>query len=187
MTDEGPVVAFRDRSPREVRDIHVTRLEGGTWTQPRPLHVDGWQIEACPVNGPALAARGRNVAAAWFAVTDEEGHAYAAFSTDAGRTWGDPIRLDDAVAMGHVDVEWMEDGAAVASWVEFVNQRAQIRVRRVEPSGRRSVAHLIAGTGAGSVAGYPRLAAANGELILAWTETSGGGVSSQQVKAAIVR
>lgn len=187
MTDDGPVVAFRDRSPREVRDIHVTRLEAGKWTPPRPLHVDGWQIEACPVNGPALAARGRTVAAAWFAVTDDEGHAYAAFSSDAGRTWGDPVRLDDAVAMGHVDVELLEDGAAVASWVEFVNQRAQIRIRRIEPSGRRSVAHTIAGTGDGSVAGYPRLVTQDGELVLAWTETTAGGIQSQQVKAAVVQ
>ena len=41
------------------RDINVTRLEQGKWTPERPLHVDGWQIDACPVNGPALAAGGR--------------------------------------------------------------------------------------------------------------------------------
>ena len=187
MTDEGPVVAFRDRSPREVRDINVTRLEGGKWTQPRPLHVDGWQIEACPVNGPALSARGRAVAAAWFAVTDEEGHAYAAFSTDAGRSWGDPIRLDDAVAMGHVDVELLDDGSAMASWVEYVNQRARLRVRRVEPSGRRSEALTLAGTGEGFVAGYPRIAHHDGGLVVAWPETTGDGIRSQQIKAAIVR
>jgi hypothetical protein len=187
MSDEGPIVAFRDRSPREVRDIHVTRLEGGKWTQPRPLHVDGWQIEACPVNGPALTARGRTVAAAWFSVTEEEGHSYAAFSTDGGRNWGTPVRLDDAVSLGHVDIELLDDGAAVASWVEFVNQRAQLRVRRVEPSGRRSTAHVVAGTGKGFVAGYPRLARQGGELLVAWSETTEDGVSSQQVKAARVR
>jgi hypothetical protein len=187
MTDEGPVVAFRDRSPREVRDIHVTRVENGKWTQPRPLHVDGWQIEACPVNGPALTARGRTVAAAWFAASEEEGHAYAAFSTDAGRNWGDPVRLDDAVSLGHVDIELLDDGVAVASWVEFANQRAQLRVRRIEPSGVRSVAHVVAGTGEGYVAGYPRLARHGDELIVAWTESSADGVGSQQIKAAAVR
>jgi hypothetical protein len=187
MTDEGPVVAFRDRSPREVRDIHVTRLADGKWTQPRPLHVDGWLIEACPVNGPALTARGRAVAAAWFAASEEEGHAYAAFSSDAGRTWSDPIRLDDAVALGHVDIELLDDGAAVASWVEFVNQRAQLRVRRIEASGGRSAAHIVAGTGDGYVAGYPRLARHGDELMLAWTESTADAVSGQQVKAARVR
>lgn len=187
MTDNGPIVAFRDRSPREVRDINVTRLENGKWTQPRPLHVDGWQIDACPVNGPALSARGSAVAAAWFAVTDEEGHAYAAFSTDAGRSWGEPIRLDDAVAMGHVDIELLDDGAAVASWVEYVNQRARLRVRRVEPSGQRSEALTLAGTGEGYVAGYPRLVQQGGEVIVAWPETTQDGVRSQQIRAAVIR
>ena len=187
MTDEGPVVAFRDRSPREVRDIHVTRLEGGKWTQPRPLHVDGWLIEACPVNGPALTARGRMVAAAWFAASEQEGHAYAAFSADAGRTWSDPIRLDDAVSLGHVDIELMDDGVALASWVEFVNQRAQLRVRRIEASGARSAAHIVAGTGDGYVAGYPRLARHGDEVMLTWTESTADQVSGQQVKAARVR
>jgi hypothetical protein len=186
MTDDGPVVAFRDRSPREVRDINVTRLEQGSWTQPRPLHVDGWQIDACPVNGPALSARGRTVAAAWFASTGDEGHAYAAFSADAGRSWTEPVQLDDAVALGHVDIELLDDGSAVASWVEFANRRAQLRIRRVRPSGERSAAVAVAGGGDGFVAGYPRLARHAKELLLAWTETTQDGVSSQQVKVSRV-
>ena len=187
MTDEGPVVAFRDRSPREVRDISVTRLEEGKWTQARPLHVDGWQIDACPVNGPALSAGGRQVAAAWFAAPKDEGHAYAAFSADAGRTWGEPIRLDDAVSLGHVDIEVLEDGSAIASWVEFVNQRAQLRLRQVKPSRERSVPIVVAGTGEGFVSGYPRLARNGNEIVVAWSETTSAGVSSQQVKAAVAR
>jgi hypothetical protein len=187
VTDDGPVVAFRDRSPREIRDISVTRLEQGKWTQARPLHVDGWQLDACPVNGPALSARGRLVAAAWFAATADEGHAYAAFSTDAGRTWGEPVRVDDAVSLGHVDVELLDDGSAVASWVEFANKRAQLRIRRVKSSGERSIPIVIAGTGEGYVSGYPRLARHGGEIVVAWSETTADGVRSQQVKAAVAR
>lgn len=187
VTDEGALVAFRDRSPREIRDINVSRLEQGTWTQPRPLHVDGWQIEACPVNGPALSARGRAVAAAWFSAPDEMGHAFAAFSADGGRTWSEPIRLDDGVSLGHVDIEMLEDGSAVASWVEFTNQRAQFRIRQVYPSGARSTPAVVAGSGEGYVSGYPRLARHGNELVLAWTESSSDGISSQQVKAAVAR
>jgi hypothetical protein len=186
MTPEGPVVAFRDRSPREVRDINVSRLAAGAWSQPRPLHVDGWQIEACPVNGPALSARGSTIAAAWFAAPGDEGHAFAAFSSDAGRTWSDPIRLDDGTSLGHVDVELLDDGSAVASWVEFADQRAQLRIRTVKPSAERSVAVTLAGTGEGYVTGYPRLARQGDELLLAWIESTASR-GSQQVKAAVVR
>jgi hypothetical protein len=187
VTDEGPVVAFRDRSPREVRDIHVARLEGGAWTQPRPLHVDGWQIDACPVNGPALSARGRVVAAAWFALKDEKGHAFVAFSEDAGRSWSTPIRLDDDVSLGHVDIELLEDGSAVASWTEFSEQRSQLRIRRVTPSGARSKAIVVAGGGEGSLSGYSRLARQGQELVLAWTESANDESAGQQVRAAVAR
>ena len=186
VTDDGPVVAFRDRSPREVRDINVARLEGGQWTQPRPLHVDGWQIDACPVNGPALSARGRNVAAAWFAAPGDEGRAFAAFSSDSGRSWSEPIRLDDGASLGHVDIEMLDDGSAIASWVEFTTQRAQLRLRRVQPSGGRSTPIVLAGTGEGYVSGYPRLARQGNEVVVAWTESDQTGRMSQRVRAAAV-
>ena len=185
-TDDGAVVAFRDRSPREIRDINVSRLEQGAWTPERPLHVDGWEIEACPVNGPALSARGRRVAAAWFTVKNDTGQAFAAFSADGGRTWGEPIRLDDGVAMGQVDVEMLEDGSAVATWVEFADQHSQFRLRHVTASGARSASIIVAGQGSGRVSGYPRIAQQGNELVLAWTEGAGDG-GDTQLKGAVAR
>ena len=185
-TDDGPIVAFRDRSAKEIRDIAVSRLENGTWTSERPLHVDNWEVDACPVNGPALSARGRNVAAAWFTAKNDNGQAFAAFSTDAGRTWGEPIRLDDGVSLGHVDVEMLDDGSAVATWVEFADQHSQIRLRRVTTAGERSAAITVAGQGSTRVSGYPRVAKQGDELVLAWTEGAGDG-GDTQIKAAIAR
>ena len=66
MTARGPLLAYRDRGDDEVRDIAVTRLENGGWTAPKPVHADGWKIDACPVAGPALAAAGDTVAVAWY-------------------------------------------------------------------------------------------------------------------------
>jgi hypothetical protein len=137
VTSEGPIAAFRNRTDDEIRDIYVARLENGKWTEPKAVHDDGWKINACPVNGPMLSARGREVAIAWFTGKDEQGRAFVAFSHDTGRTFGPPIRLDDAGAQGRVDVELAADGSAVASWIEFADQPSQFRVRRVEPSGKR--------------------------------------------------
>src|SRR5262245_2059309 len=61
-TADGIVAAYRDRSEQDVRDIYVTRLVGGAWTKPAAVHDDGWRIDACPVNGPSLAANARQVA-----------------------------------------------------------------------------------------------------------------------------
>ena len=59
LAADGPVAAYRNRSAGEIRDIYVTRLAAGRWTMPVPVHRDNFKIEGCPVNGPAVAARGR--------------------------------------------------------------------------------------------------------------------------------
>src|SRR5919197_741880 len=76
ITSEGVLAAYRNRSDDEVRDIYVSRLVQGRWSEPSVVHADNWRIPACPINGPALAANGRNVAIVWYTVKQDEGHAY---------------------------------------------------------------------------------------------------------------
>ncbi len=185
VTDDGVLAAFRDRTPREIRDINVTRLEEAGWSPERPVHVDGWQIEACPVNGPALSARGRQVAAAWFTAANEQGQALAAFSADAGRTWGEAVRLDDGLARGQVDVELLADGSAVATWVELADERSRLRLRHIDPSGARSAVIDVAGDG-GRVSGIPRIILAGSELLVVWTQSTADG-DGEQINGAIAR
>jgi hypothetical protein len=188
VTPDGVLTAFRDRSEKEIRDIAVSRLESGAWSSPQVVHADNWEVFVCPVNGPALSARGRNVAAAWFTVKGDQGQAYAAFSQDAGRTWTAPVRLDEQQSVGHVDIELLDDGAAVATWVEFANQRQQFMMRRVDASGGTSAPIVIAGTGNGRVTGYPRLARHGDELVFVWTESVESGESgATEIKGAVAR
>jgi hypothetical protein len=182
-TADGVLVGFRDRSDKDIRDIRVTRLAGGKWQEGPLVHEDGWEIHACPVNGPSLSASGMQVAAAWFTAKGDQGHAYAAFSTDAGHTWGAPIRLDDATSTGKVDVKLLEDGSAVASWIEFANQSTALKLRRIDPSGMRSAAVTVA-TRPGS---FPRLARVGNDLLVAWTEGGGAPGTVQALKTAVAR
>jgi hypothetical protein len=184
VTADGVLTAFRGRDAKDIRDIHVSRLENGTWTSAVPVHVDNWEIFACPVNGAMLSASGRNVAVAWFTVKNDQGQSYAAFSSDAGRSWGMPIRLDDRGSLGRVDVEMLEDGSAVAVWIEFADQRSQIRLRRIDPSGARSPAITVAALADGRASGYPRVARHDNELVFAWTESIGEGAQSVKMAAA---
>jgi hypothetical protein len=184
VTADGPIVAYRNRSEDEVRDIVVSRLENGKWSEPRAVHDDGWKIAACPVNGPMLSARGRDVAIAWFTAKDGQGRAFVAFSNDAGRTFGAPILLDDGESLGRVDVELLPDGAAVASWIEFADQRAQFRVRRLDRAGTRSPSVTVSSIVGGRASGYPRIAVHRQELVFAWIEAGDG---RSQVQTAVSR
>ena len=186
VTSEGVIAAFRDRSPTEIRDIYTSRLVNGKWSEPAAVHADGWNIAACPVNGPALSAIGRNVAASWFTVKADQGQAYLAFSADAGRSYGAPIRVDDGGSLGRVDVELVPDGgAAIATWIEFAGQRAQLRARRIDRAGTRSAPVTISSLASSRASGYPRMALNGRELVFAWTESGAGG--ALQVKTASAR
>ena len=168
MTADGPIVAFRDRSETEIRDIHVSRFENGRWTESKAVHADNWQISSCPVTGPMLSARGRDVAIAWFSGHDKQNRAFVAFSKDAGRTFGAPIRLDDAGTFGRVDIELLSDGSALASWIEIAGEQAEFRVRRVAQTGGRSAPVTVARVESSRASGYPRMAVHGDEVVFAW-------------------
>ena len=186
MTADGPIAAYRNRTDDEVRDIYVTRYEKGAWTTGKPVHDDGWLIHACPVNGPSISAHGSEVAVAWFVAKNDQGQAFAAFSKDAGRTWGQPIRLDDGSSLGKVDIEMLDDGSAVAAWMEFANQRSTFRARRIEASGAKSAPVTIAGApGSGRAGGVPRMARSGNELVFVWVDTpENGGIGGVKTASA---
>jgi hypothetical protein len=184
VTSEGIITAFRNRSDEEIRDNYVARFVNGKWSTPQPVFNDNWKIAACPVNGPSLAASGNLVAMSWFTVKNEQGQAYAAFSQDAGKTFAAPIRVDDGGSLGRVDLEMLPDGSALATWIEFADQRAQFRARRIERNGTRSAPVTIAGIAGSRASGYPRAAIANGEVIFAWTEPADGGGLQVRTAAA---
>jgi len=187
VTSDGVLTAFRDRSDKEIRDIAVSRLENGKWTEPTRVHDDNWEVFACPVNGPVVSARGRDAVVAWFTAKDDNGQAWAAFSNDAGRTWGQPIRLDDGTSLGRVGVDLLDDGSAVASWVEYADKRGQFKLRRIQPSGDRSGAVAVSTPSARLAMDSPRIARHGKELVFAWTEIAGTGESDTafQVHTAV--
>jgi hypothetical protein len=177
-TSEGIIVAFRNRTADEVRNIYVSRFVAGHWSTPIVVHDDAWRINACPINGPAVSANGREVAAAWFNGKDDEGRAFVAFSHDAGRTFGSAIRVDDASSLGRLGVQMLTDGSAAVTYIEFANNHSQFRVRTVSPAGARSAPVTIAET---SGSRYPRVARYRNELLFSWTDSGKG---SSQVRTA---
>jgi hypothetical protein len=118
-----------------------------------------------PVNGPMLSARGRDAVVAWFTSKNDVRQAYAAFSSDAGRSWGNPIRLDDGGSLRRVGVVLLDDGSAVASWVEVIDKHAQFRIRRLDRSGARSPAATVADVPMSVTSPYPRMVRFGDELV----------------------
>jgi hypothetical protein len=168
VTPRGPVVAYRGRSAEEVRDIHIARRVDGAWSTAK-LHDDGWRIPGCPVNGPALAASGDRVAAAWFTAADDAPRVLAALSADAGATFTGPIQISAGDPLGRVAVAMLNDDAAAVSWLEREGEGAAILVR-VAGDGELGPSIRVAATSTARASGFPRMVRTRDRLVLAWTE-----------------
>jgi hypothetical protein len=169
MTSVGPVVVYRDRSDEEVRDISIVRLRRGKWSAPQTIHRDNWRINGCPVNGPAIAASGKQVAVAWFTAVNDTPRVRLAFSNDAGETFGAPVTIDDGNPAGRVDVLLLKDGSALVCWLEKLPDGGAVRVRRVRPDGKKETALTVAPSGTARSNGFPQMARSADSIIFAWT------------------
>jgi hypothetical protein len=166
----GPIVVYRDRSDGEIRDIALVRMVNGRWTEPAIVHDDNWHVEGCPVNGPAIAARGDTAVVAWFTGAQDTARVRVAWSFDGGATFAAPVRIDGGSPVGRVDVELLADGAAAVTWLERVPpETGEVRLRRVTAAGALGDVHTLATTSAARPSGFPKLARQGSNLIAAWT------------------
>ena len=170
VTSAGPIVVYRDRSQTEVRDIYIVRRVNGAWTKPQAVFADNWQVNGCPVNGPAVAAAGASVAVAWFTGASDASHVKIAFSEDAGATFSQPIQVDDGESIGRVDTVLLSDGSALVCWLSGNVDGGAIKVRRITPKGSLGPVAEIARTDISRSSGFPRMARFGDEVHFAWTE-----------------
>lgn len=183
VASSGPVVVYRDRSEANIRDIAIVRRVNGSWTTPALVHNDGWFLEGCPVNGPAIDASGESVVVAWYTGARDTARVNVAFSTDGGATFTPPIRVDEGTPAGRVDLVRLSDSEVAVSWLERVGDaEARVLVRHVNSSGSLAAPVTVASTKAERASGFPRMVLRGDELIAAWTEP---GTESQVRMSAI--
>ena len=151
--DGSVLVAYRGRTPDEIRDIRMARFDGKKWETPRPLGTDRWKISACPVNGPQLAHIGGQTGVVWFTAADGDPRVLASFSTDAGGSFVAPLRLDEIKPSGRVATALLRNGSLLATWVDA---DGAIRLRRVNPDFAAGDAFVISAAGNARARGFPR-------------------------------
>ena len=165
-----PVAVYRDRGGDGTRDISIVRLEGGQWSTPAPVARDGWKIDACPVNGPAVDANENTVVVAWFTGADGA-RVRLAWSRDGGRSFAPPIDVDRGRVTGRVDVVLLGDGRAVVTWLRGNDETAALLARPYTADGPAGRAVEITRADASRAGGFPQVARAGDGLLFAWTES----------------
>jgi len=168
-TSKGLVIAYRARTPQDIRDIAVIRLENGQWSKPKVVHADNWNINACPTNAAAIAAHDNQLAIAWWTGAGDTPHAEVVFSADGGATFGKAVTVSTGHAFGYTSVALTEDGSAIVSWLQRsgADGPTQVLARQVSAAGVPQPVVEVA-KGGQSALGYPRLIHSGGETLIAW-------------------
>ncbi len=178
ITDNGPVVVYRDRSDEEVRDMSIVRRVNGEWTEPKTIFADNWKVAGCPVNGPRADAVGNSLTVAWFGLVREEAQVKVIFSNNGGETFDDPIQIDEGKAIGRVDVVMLDKDNAMVSWMEGTDIKA-VQVNRY---GSKGTPIVVATSSESRSSGFPQMTKSGNKLIFAWTDDA-----EKQVKVASVK
>lgn len=171
-TAKGILTAYRDHTSKDIRDIAVMRFEGGKWTASKILYADKWEINACPVNAAAAAAKDHRVAVAWYTEADDKPRVQLSFSSDAGATFTKPVQTSVGDTTGYASVALEEDGGAIVSWLEEGDKDTSVAVRYVSASGVLGPVSKIA-QGDRQKLGYPKLVHAGAETWIAWGDPAG--------------
>lgn len=182
LTDKGFIVAYRDRSEDEIRDISIVRQVNQEWTEPATVFADNWKIAGCPVNGPAIKAKGKFVAVAWYSMPQEKATIKIAFSDDSGATFQAPIQIDKGNPLGRIAIELISDNTALVTWMENTEELAEIRAIKVTPKGKVGDDFLITKTDAARDSGFPVMAKTGNQIVFAWTHVE----EATTVKTAIL-
>jgi hypothetical protein len=176
MTARGPLLVYRDRNHDEIRDIAVTRGTGAAWTPPHLVHADGWKMPACPVNGPAIAARGNDAVVAWYTAPGDKPMLRIAHSIDAGDTFSAPLTVDEgAEVQGRVDTA-LDSRSAWVLWIreEAGGQSLQLARYARDLSGAPERNEVGKIEGRGRATGFPQLTLGGDVAHVVWTDIVDG-------------
>lgn len=170
ITSDGAIAAYRNRTDEEIRDIYVSRYRNGSWSQGVPVASDNWNIGACPVNGPRIAAAGSKVAVAWYTGAGNTPAVKAAFSDDGGSSFGEAITLSSDKALGRVDIAIDESGHTYISWMDREGDQAFLKVKRFNEDGTAGSDYTITEMSSSRRSGFPQMELHGNQLVFAWTD-----------------
>jgi hypothetical protein len=173
--DGALYVAWRHIYPPNLRDIAIARSADGGRTFAAPVRVseDGWAIDGCPDDGPAIGVDAKGALhVVWpTRVSDSGKGVFYTRSTDGGRSFAPRVRVDQtAGGAAHPQLAVAGDRVVVA-WDETTAAGRRVVLREVAaaseawPPRLGETAVLSAGP-----ASYPAVAATETATVAAWTE-----------------
>jgi hypothetical protein len=183
------LAAWRHVYPGNLRDMAftVSRNAGRSFAPPARVSEDGWAINGCPDDGPAIAVDAQDTAhLVWPTVIDgakPEGALFYA-STRDGATFTPRVRIPTlgGPKPSHPQIVIDRNGRTFVAWDESVDGSRVAAVRQLTVRPNRIPAFGDIVRLSSSAAGlYPVLAATDQGLVAVWT--AGGNPSRIETRA----
>lgn len=173
-TEKGLLIAYRDRSDAEIRDIALLAMDKELNISSQVPNPDHWKISGCPVNGPALISRNHSIVYAWYSAPDNLAHCKLSISTDDGFSFSNAIRFDEGRALGRLDLCWLDGNDGLISWMEKNDdQTANLSIKRFNLDGSLSKVKWTVKIPAHRLSGFPKIDYFQEQVFLTWTDTTG--------------
>lgn len=170
--------AWRHVYPGNLRDIAfaVSRDSGRSFSAPARVSEDGWRIDGCPDDGPAMVVDAGGVAhIAWPSVVQGAKTRGAIFyaSTRDGVTFTPRVEVPSlgSVKPSHAQIAIDAEGRMAVAWDEHLDGRrvTAVRALRRDAEGRVTFGAVLS-LASSDAAYYPALAAIDGGFIAVWTD-----------------
>lgn len=183
-TPDGYLVAYRNRTKEEIRDIYFAEYQNGAWTEPQAVHNDNWQIAACPVNGPALSSGTTKTAVAWFTAANDTAKVKLSFKPHGAPSFEAPITVHDYVPLGRVDVEILDDNNTLVSWLERDPEdsgKAVFKAKHYDSENNLLHSYKLSELKASRSTGFPQITRYKSGFVTAWTHIDEKGTKTVRI------
>ncbi len=170
-TDSGFIVTYRNRTEDEVRDIYSSIFRDGSWSEPKPVHNDNWEIAACPVNGPAVGVINGLIVTSWFTGANGKAKVQLGISNDDGKTFETVILIDEEGAVGRTDL-LVNDDKIWVSWLSSVDNSGQLNLASYSLDGALLNKYSIPDISAKRSTGFPQITKSEDRILIAFTDVS---------------
>ena len=167
----GPMVVYRDRSPKEIRDISFVLGKSHKWSKPTTLKIDNWLMPGCPVNGASIDTFGNLVAVSRFTVIQNKAQVILRLFNEGQMKSGKEIVLDEDIPIGHCATVCTKDLINTV-WIGFEKNQAVLKLAQVSLDGKIKRKTTLTPIGGSRSSGMPRAIFSGGYLWVSWTDTN---------------
>ena len=168
---DGPMVVYRDRSPKEIRDISFVLGKSRKWSEPATLKIDNWLMPGCPVNGASIDTFNNLIAVSRFTVIQNKAQVILRLFNEGQMKSGKEIVLDKDIPIGRCATVCTKDSIYTV-WIGFEKNQAVLKLAQVSLDGKIKRKMTLTPIDGSRSSGMPRAIFSGGYLWVSWTDTN---------------